>query len=167
MKKFIPLGTAVLALVGLISVFFRYMTQQVVAVGNKIGDPFYMNTMGDDKSLFANLDNKTEGMEFLRSSAIFYIIALVLLALVIAIAVLNFLGIGGKNVGYAFIGVSFLAFISSLIAMILLFKTKTISGVGFEFTPNLAPWWITISSFLAFLSTGNVLLDKKSRRKRK
>jgi hypothetical protein len=168
MKKFIPLGTALLSLVAICSVFFKYFGTKVIALGKQVGDTTYTATLGD-KGALSNMEKVLGEYPFYRTSAILYIIALVLLALVIAIAVLNFLGIGGKNVGYAFIGVSFIAFVVALISTILLFKTKTVGSgdfeTGFKYIPGLASWWITGFSFLAMLSTGNVLLGKKGKKR--
>ena len=154
MKKFIPLGTALLSLLAICGVFFKYVKETVEILGTKTSAEIAF--FGNDGVMKHMSDYKGD-TAFLKTSSIFYIIALVLLVLVIAIAVLNFLGIGGKSVGYAFIAISALSFIVSLIATIMLFKTVLIV----KFSPSLALWWTTGFAFLAMLSTGNVLLGKK------
>lgn len=171
MKKFIPLGTALLSLAAICSIFFKYFGTKAIALGKQVGDTAYTATLGD-KGILSKLNEKVLGeYHFWHTSAILYIIALVLLVLVIAIAILNFLGIGGKNVGYAFIGVSFIAFVVALISTILLFKTSTVGSgsleSGAKYIPGLASWWVTGFSFLTMLSTGNVLLNKNGKKRHK
>ncbi|MDR1917977.1 MAG: hypothetical protein LBQ05_03245 [Christensenellaceae bacterium] len=162
MKKFIPLGTALLSALTLISLFFDYMKVTVPILG-EAGEG-KVATIGDNSILSGDLDNLPDAI---KTSRILYIAVLILSVIIIAIAVLNFLGIGGKNVGYAFIGTTVVTFILALIATILLFRTETIVFIETKYTPELAPWWATITSFLAMLSTGNVLLGNKKSRKKK
>jgi hypothetical protein len=157
MKKFIPLGTALLSALTLISLFFSYTnkTQNLLITEQTKS----LSILGDD-GILAKLKDYPD---FVKTSTTFYVIALILAAIIIALAVLNFLGIGGKNVGYIFIGISVLAFVAALIATIALFGTeKNILGVETaKYVPALAPWWASITSLLAMLSTGNVLVGKK------
>jgi hypothetical protein len=165
LKKFIPLGTAVLAALTLVSVFFNYFTLVPPAFGEVTGA-----TMGDKgvlsfpEKMNALWPDAINGA--ISTSAIFYLIALILAVIVIVIAVLNFFGIGGNNMGYGFIGAAVLCFVMALIATIIAYKTDG-TLVKYELFPSLAPWWATITSFLAAVSTGNVLIRGGKKRKGK